>query len=124
MLFDAVRNGLAHVYDTKTIVLGAEEVIVVLSWGQREHLSVATEDWLHDGKPRVGICLNVATLWADLDAHFAEFTERLEQDAELHRRVSENAAKQKQITPQGDALRAWREFLAAKQNQPDDQRGR
>src|SRR5437879_1053857 len=66
VLFDAVRHGLAHVYDTKTIILGAEEVIVVLSWEKRQHLSVTTEDWLHDGTPRVGICLNVGTLWADL----------------------------------------------------------
>jgi hypothetical protein len=124
VLFDAIRNGLAHVYDTKTIVLGSEEVIVVLSWQQREHLAVATEEWLHDGKPRVGICLNVDTLWGDLDAHYTEFAERLERDGDLRRRVTENSAKQKRITPTGEALRVWNEFLAAKQKRLDDRERR
>jgi hypothetical protein len=112
VLFDAVRNGLAHAYDTRTVVLGSEEVVVVLSWEQRGHLSVASEDWLRDGKLRRGICLNVGTLWADLDAHFSEFSQRLEQDAELRQRVTDNAAKQKRSVPQGDALHAWRDFLS------------
>jgi hypothetical protein len=120
VLFDAIRNGLAHVYDTKTIVLGSDEVIVVLSWQEREHLSVAMEDWLHDGKARAGICLNVDALWRDLDDHFTEFAERLERDGDLRRRVTENSAKQKRITLTGDALRVWNEFLAAKQNRSDD----
>jgi len=67
VLFDAIRNGLAHVYDTKTVLVGTNEIIVVLSWRQRDHMSVAVEDWLRDGRPRVGLCLNVGILWSDLD---------------------------------------------------------
>ena len=122
VLFDAIRNGLAHVYDTKIIVVGADEIIVVLSWQKREHMSVAVEDWLNYGRPRVGVCLNVGTLWTDLDAHFTVFAERLGKDANLLRRVNENAAKQRRIVSQGEALRTWREFIAVKQNGAGAQR--
>ena len=115
VLFDAVRNGLAHVYDTKTIVLGAEEVIVVLSWADRPHLSVATEDWIQDGKPRRAICLNVGTLCADLEAYFERLMARLERDADFSRRVAANASNQKPPAPEAEALRAWREYLAQQQ---------
>src|SRR5437016_1036771 len=123
VLFDAIRNGLAHVYDTKIIVVGADEIIVVLSWQKREHMSVAVEDWLNDGRPRVGVCLNVGTLWTDLDAHFTVFAERLGKDANLLRRVNENAAKQRRIVPQGEALRTWREFIATRSQRPAPPRG-
>jgi hypothetical protein len=118
VLFTAVRNGLAHFYDTKTIVLGRDEVIVALSWSQRSHLSVTREDWLHDGPPRVGICLNVGALCVDLEAYFAQLAGRLQRDADLARRIIENASKQTPPVPQGDALRIWREYLATQQMTP------
>jgi hypothetical protein len=70
-------------------------------------LSVATEDWFRDGKRRRGICLNVGVLYFDLDAHLGEVSQRVEQDAELRRRVAEKAARPERSVPQGDALRVW-----------------
>ena len=74
---------------------------------------MATEDWLHDGNPRRGLCLNVNALWSELDAHFAQFSERLERDCELRRRATQNATRRKRSEPPRDALLAWRAFLAA-----------
>lgn len=31
-LYDAIRNGIVHVYDTKTIVLGSRRLNISLSW--------------------------------------------------------------------------------------------
>lgn len=89
-LFDAVRNGLAHAYDTKTFVIEGQEFVIVVSWKHYPHLKVICESWLN-GRP--GICLNVHEMWERLDTYLTKVESEMQQDAALCRRVQKQATQ-------------------------------
>ena len=86
-LFEAVRHGLAHRYDTSLIAGGKHDIAVVIAWQKPYlHLQVVEEDWLGDGVHRPGIYLDVGTMWLDLDAFLRRLTARLNAEKKLSRR--------------------------------------
>jgi hypothetical protein len=119
ILFDAVRNGLAHLYDTKVILLGQSEehpTLVVISWKTLPHLGVVTEDWLQDGTRQQAVCLNVQTMWSDLDVFLDELETRLRKDPQFrHEMVARiiNLDNDRTIPLSGEAVSAWRKYLEA-----------
>jgi hypothetical protein len=61
-IFQALRNGLAHIYDTELlrIGLGGPEVGLIVSWKDYSHLELVRKgQWL-------GLVLHVPTMWEDL----------------------------------------------------------
>jgi hypothetical protein len=72
-LFEALRHGLVHIFETKYVQVGPVYVELVVSWGQREHLS-------REGNPP-RLVLNVRTMWDDLQKMLAEVEEQLKGDA-------------------------------------------
>src|SRR6266446_1621410 len=73
-LFDAVRQELAHMYDTKLIKVGDHIFGIYVGWGGLAHMSV-----LRDRDPH-GLCLNVKTMWEDFERILAEAAEHLTSD--------------------------------------------
>ena len=61
---EALRNGLAHIYDTRYVESGALRIELVISWGAKPHLSKRTEP--------LGLFLNVRTMAGDLRELFEE----------------------------------------------------
>jgi hypothetical protein len=57
-VFDALRNGIAHTYNTKFIKKGSFTVELIVSWREKPHLSSRRDP--------PGLFLNVRTMWADL----------------------------------------------------------
>ncbi len=89
-LFDAVRNGLAHAYDTKIFVIEGQEFVIVVSWKHYPHLKVICESWLN-GRP--GICLNVHQMWEKLDAYLTKVENDMQRDRDLCQSVEKQASK-------------------------------
>jgi hypothetical protein len=79
-LYDLLRNGLVHRYDTADLRVDGRLVRLALSWRARPHLSVTEID----GIPN--LVLNATTLCSDLFKAFREYKEELEKSAEARDR--------------------------------------
>lgn len=79
-LFDLLRNGLVHRYDTADIRVEGRVIRLALSWRAEPHLSVKDID----GVPN--LILNVTKLCADLFSAFDEYREELKGSAEARDR--------------------------------------
>jgi hypothetical protein len=101
-LFDAVRQELAHMYDTKLIKVGARELGIYVGWGGHRHMSI-----LRDRDPH-GLYLNVKTMWADFEAILDEAAEQLTSD---NRPLTKDVEKRliKQVRPA--SIRGWRRLF-------------
>lgn len=87
-LFQAVRHGLAHRYDTALIAVGQQSVVAVITWRRPDrHLRVLSKDWLNDGHRRPGVYLDVETMWRDLDSFLRRMTRRLNHERKFARLV-------------------------------------
>lgn len=73
-VFEALRHGLAHAFETKYIQIGKVYVELMVSWGEKEHLSRDREP------PR--LYLNVRTMWDDLKRMLGEVEHRLNVEPE------------------------------------------
>jgi hypothetical protein len=84
-LFHAVRDGLAHRYDTALIDTGnGKKIVVVVTWKKpHRHLCVEPRDWLHDGKERLGVWLDMDTMWQDLVAYLNALDDKLRRNSKL-----------------------------------------
>jgi len=115
-LFNAVRHGLAHRYDTALIAVGKQKVVVVITWKRPTmHLKVRNADWLHDGVQRPGVYLDMETMCGDLGAYFKRLTTALRRDSHLARQVELQSKRldQKYTIPvKSESLAAWQTFLA------------
>jgi len=80
-LFDIMRNGLIHRYDTANIRVEGRVIRLALSWRAEPHLSIKEID----GAP--SLVLNVTTLCADLFRAFDEYREELKTSAEARDRL-------------------------------------
>jgi len=79
-LYDLLRNGLVHRYDTADLSVEGQLVRLALSWRAEPHLSVK----VIDGIPN--LVLNVTTLCSDLFKAFHEYREELKKSAEARDR--------------------------------------
>ena len=74
-LYEAIRHGLVHTYDTRLICIGSRELEVIISWGQRPHLRPS-----RDGKQ---LYINIKNLSGDFKAAFKRFESDLQKQARL-----------------------------------------
>jgi hypothetical protein len=101
-IVSALRNGLAHAFDTKFIQVGPKYVELVISWGAVEHLECETNP------PR--LYLNVRTMWEeDLKRVLAEVERRLADDPTWSGQVPRDWAKRWVHQANPKARPAWEE---------------
>jgi hypothetical protein len=106
-LFKALRNGLAHTYDTNYIRVGSGGPLVELlvSWtDSHPHLG------RRDDPP--GIYLNLPTMQRDLEAIFDRYREDLRHAPK--RTVPRGWAKERVQPASPRAVAGWREFMTEK----------
>lgn len=121
-LFDVVRNGLAHSYTPKAVLLGGNErARTIFTWKGGPHLRAVgvRREGIHNRLvpiedneyPDQFLCIDVESLWRDLDMSLSEVEERLAGgDLSL-----EMAALMPTKGPiQATALKEWREFLRSR----------
>ncbi len=75
-MYDILRNGLVHRYDTADICVEGTIIQLAVSWRAEPHLSVK----VIDGVPN--LVLNMMALCADLFGAFAQYRKELGQSAE------------------------------------------
>ena len=101
-LYNALRNGLVHTYETKTVLASGRQIELVLSWRERPHLTFEDDR----------LFLNVRDIVSGLGRAFNAFTQRLRDDAELRDRFWQRSQRARTL----DVLdpretEAWRRLL-------------
>jgi hypothetical protein len=76
-VYDILRNGLVHRYDTADLLVDGRAIQLAISWGKERHLSIKDVN----GVPN--LVLNVRVLCDDLFAEFGEYRRELEERAEV-----------------------------------------
>lgn len=82
-LFDAIRNGLAHAYDTSLLSVLPDRfpVVVVLTWkSPSKHLTIRPGDWLGDGKSRQALHVDIGSLFYALEQVLCRIERELTRD--------------------------------------------
>ena len=127
-LFRAIRHGLAHRYDTNLIDVDGTQVVVVIAWRKpSSHLTVTEGDWLGDGKRRLGVLLDVQSMWAALDDYARKVFKATQHDPQL---VKDSEARAHQLVRKykvcvsAESIRAWRRFLATRTVDPRGPKGK
>lgn len=125
-LFDALRNGLAHIYEPYPIFVNRIEVQPTLAWKDAAHVHLRIGTGTHNseghlvfGPVREGatpllLCLNVESMVNDLNDLFSEIEETLTTDSELRSSVDRNARElrlKESRRPEGEAAAKWGAFI-------------
>ena len=133
LIYEVLRNGLAHTYDPYPIMVGNEAVRLVLAWKTGPHLRVIGLRY-EGGHNRIVplarygtrnrfVCLVVADLERQLVSFFDRTAERLDADAAFARIVDERARKVQDRgvkKPEGEAREQWDAFLLSAALQESD----
>ena len=84
-IIDALRHGLAHMFDTTVIQVGKKQIELVVSWGEKEHMGYRPE--------APGLYLNVRTMWADLRTALTNVEAHLAADQKWASQIPRESAK-------------------------------
>jgi hypothetical protein len=98
-LFDALRNGLAHSFDTKHLHMGADEIQIHISW----NLTAIVEP-TQDG---LGILVGIRSLAARLCAKINEFQALLQEDEQARKKFRAALQRERKRKCSPLELAAW-----------------
>jgi hypothetical protein len=105
-LFDVLRNGLAHTFDTNFIKLpDGTRIEIVVSWKESPHLS------RRPGDPP-GIYLNCTQMRLDLDAIYARYRQHLRGSSHPGRVLPDTWTRKRDKPAQPDSVPGWQRFIA------------
>ena len=97
---NAMRNGIAHAYDTRYIQAGSLRIELIISWSAMQHLSVRND--------LPGLVLNVHTMATDLSELFDKLRQTLPPGGALPKKWTAES-----ITGvDGRHIPIWREWLS------------
>lgn len=101
-LYEALRNGLIHHYDPKSIVVDGQRIELAISWRREPHLSLRGSR----------LYLNVQQMAIDLGAAFKSYEQELRADATMRERFQQTARKDREtyVVDRSEA-EAWRTLL-------------
>lgn len=103
-LFDALRNGLAHLWATNLLDVGTQEQVeLVVSWEKKGHLSLRSS-------PSSGLYLNVGAMWSGLQKALTKYAAVLAGDPK--RAGSPAPRRVTSLSHSQMVLRAWQRFQA------------
>jgi hypothetical protein len=100
-LFDALRNGIVHGYETQLIRVGDQTVELAIAWRVTEHLM-----W-YEGQ----LVLNVRALAACLRERFDDYDQRLRADGSARDLFFKRRRRQREHQVRGDEAVAWRSLI-------------
>lgn len=103
-LYNAIRNGIVHTYETKTIILGSRRLSVGISWNAKPHL--------HLSETGTHIYVNIRQLSQDLKTAVAQFEADLKADAKLRKQFHESMQGEREIPLDGSEKQKWQDMLS------------
>jgi len=99
-VFFALRNGIAHTYDTNFVQSGNVKIELIVSRGAETHASVRRDP--------PGFVLNVETMWKDLEEKFVELDKAMPRGGAL----PESWVLYKIYRGHDGAVAHWKQWLA------------
>jgi hypothetical protein len=105
-LYSALRDGIVHGYNTKTIIVGSRRGEIAVSWRNFSHLMVH--------KAGAYIYLNMQTMATDLKSALQKYEAELKADPKLRERYFEVITKMKnkwEKQPGPKELETWKALL-------------
>ena len=103
-LYDAIRDGIVHVYETKTIRIGSLQLDIVISWGARPHLHLSPS-----GK---SVNINVPKLAQDLTDAISRFETELKSNPGLRDTFYKSMQRDRELNPNKTELGNWNHVLS------------
>lgn len=107
-LFDAIRNGIAHNFQTKPIRIGDSLVDIGISWRQQPHLNFSPDKKI--------LYLNIQTMAQQIIDLLGENEQALQTDSKLRLQFSNALQADWTGRPKGEQLNAWKILLGAEPN--------
>lgn len=103
-IYDAVRNGLVHSYETKDIVVGGTRIRLGISRKEKPHLTFDAAEGI--------LYLNVQQLTRDLLTAIDEYQDRLKDDENLRAAFRKNMKSGKEVLIRDQkAVELWQSLL-------------
>lgn len=107
-LFDAIRNGIAHNFQTKPIRIGDSLVDIGISWRQQPHLKFSPDKKV--------LYLNIQTMAQQIIDLLGEYEQALRTDSRLRQQFANALRADWTGRPKGEELIAWKRLLGAETN--------
>lgn len=102
-LYEAIRHGLVHTYDTRLICIGHREIEVIISWGQKPHLGLSAN--------RKKIYINIKHLSKDFKAAFKRFETDLQEQATLRNTFAKSIHRWRKQHIAKNEVEKWEKLL-------------
>ena len=102
-LYEAIRDGIVHSYDTKVICVGSRKVVVNISWGAMPHFHLSAD--------RKTIHINIKNLAADFKDAIKRFEADLKDKPDLRETFEKAMRKSREISVQENARATWERYL-------------
>lgn len=102
-LYEAIRHGLIHTYDTRLICIGPRELEVIISWGQKPHLHLS-----ENGKQ---IYINIKSLSNDFKAALKQFESDLQEQPTLRDTFARSINRWRKQQIAKDEVAKWEQLL-------------
>ena len=103
-LYDAMRNGIAHRYETKTLCIGDKPLEIGISWKKKPHLRFS--------RNRKVVFLNIQTLAQLVFEMLDAYEQDLKAEASLRERFYQSMKGKWEQKPKGAELEAWKRILS------------
>lgn len=103
-LYSAIRNGIVHTYETKTIILGSRRLNVGISWNTKPHL--------HLSATGTHVYVNIRQLSQGLKTAVTQFEADLKADAKLRAKFYESMRREREVSLDGSEKQKWQDILS------------
>jgi hypothetical protein len=103
VLYEAIRDGIVHLYDTKIIRVNSKKIDVVISWRMKPHFHRSA-----DGNQ---IFVNVRKLASDFKAALKRFEAELKVNPQLRETFAKGMPKSREVSVRMREQVAWEKCL-------------
>ena len=102
-LYEAIRHGIVHTYDTQLICVGPRELDVTISWGQKPHLHLSADE--------KHIYVNIKNLSRDFRAAMARYRSDLQQNSNLRETFEKSMRRSRRMHLIRSEAAKWEQCL-------------
>ncbi len=103
-LYDAIRDGIVHVYETKIIDIESRHVSILISWGAKPHLQLSPN--------QEEIYINIPTLAEDLRTFIARFEAELKTNSNLRDTFYKSMHRHRHLVLNQKEISKWSHVLS------------
>ena len=103
-LYDAMRNGIAHRYETKRLKVGERHLDICISWKMERHLTFSPD--------KTAVYLNIKDMAGKLFALFEQYERDLRVSPDLREKFRAGSRGSWDKSPPGNEIAIWKELLS------------